>query len=144
MEKRKANIIFNKNGNGFITTKVTLPVPWIRSMNITEDNKEVEIIYENDSIILKKLTPEEDKSIILEKAENILNQLQNKSVSGNIRKTLKNKLNEILSEALNKGLDIEYFTIKYDFIKEINVYKTNLGNKQAVVVFEHNYKFKEN
>ena len=54
MEKRKANILFNKNGKGFLTTRITLPVPWIKDMGLSQDDREVIIEYDNDKITIKK------------------------------------------------------------------------------------------
>lgn len=51
---RKANIIFSKNGNGFTTTKITLPVPWVESLNLTPEDKEVIIELKNNEITIKK------------------------------------------------------------------------------------------
>lgn len=30
LDTRKANMIFNKNGNGFDTTRITIPVTWAK------------------------------------------------------------------------------------------------------------------
>ena len=54
MEKRKANILFNKNGKGFLTTRITLPVPWIKDMGLSQDDREVVIEYDDDKITIKK------------------------------------------------------------------------------------------
>ena len=54
MERRKANIMFNKNGKGYTTTRITLPVPWIKDMGLNETNKEVIIEYEDEKITIKK------------------------------------------------------------------------------------------
>ena len=54
MEKRKANVMFNKNGRGFTTTRITLPVPWIKDMGLNETDKEVIIEYEDEKITIKK------------------------------------------------------------------------------------------
>ena len=54
MERRKANIMFNKNGKGYTTTRITLPVPWIKEMGLNEFNKEVLIEYDNNKITIKK------------------------------------------------------------------------------------------
>ena len=54
MEKRKANIMFNKNGNGNLTTRISLPVPWIKEMELDENNREVVIEFENNEIKIKK------------------------------------------------------------------------------------------
>lgn len=54
MEERKANVIFAKNGNGYVTNRITLPVPWVKQLGITEEEREVKIILEDDKIIIEK------------------------------------------------------------------------------------------
>ena len=51
---RKANIIFGKNGNGFISTKITIPVPWTKELGFTENDKSAIIELKNNQIIIKK------------------------------------------------------------------------------------------
>lgn len=51
---RKANMIFNKNGNGFDTTKITIPVNWARQLGFTPDDKEGILLLEDNQIILRK------------------------------------------------------------------------------------------
>lgn len=51
---RKANVIFGKNGNGFVSTKISLPVPWIKKLGFTEDNKNAIISLKNNKIIIEK------------------------------------------------------------------------------------------
>ena len=41
-EKRNAKIIFHKAGNGK-SAKITVPIPWLRELEITEEKREVEI-----------------------------------------------------------------------------------------------------
>ncbi len=53
-EARKANIIFNKNGNGFLSTKITLPVPWIKELGFSENDKSAIIKIEKNKIIIEK------------------------------------------------------------------------------------------
>lgn len=53
-ESRNANIIFNKNGNGFLSTKIALPVPWIKELGFTENDKKALIKIENGKIIIEK------------------------------------------------------------------------------------------
>ncbi len=48
MEKRKANVIFHKAGNGK-SAKVTIPIPWLREMEITEEKREVELIFDKEN-----------------------------------------------------------------------------------------------
>nr|WP_207723594.1 MULTISPECIES: AbrB/MazE/SpoVT family DNA-binding domain-containing protein [Paeniclostridium] len=48
--------MFAKSGSGGKTTRLTLPMKWIKSMDITEDERSVEVIYDDEdkSIIIKK------------------------------------------------------------------------------------------
>lgn len=59
MEERKAKIIFNKSGGSSgknsITNRVTLPTTWIKEMGITLEDREVNLTYENDRIIIEKI-----------------------------------------------------------------------------------------
>lgn len=56
MEERKLNIIFNKSGSGSMNTKVSLPITWIKQMGITEKERKVVAIYneEKQEITIKK------------------------------------------------------------------------------------------
>lgn len=53
-EIRNANIIFNKNGNGFLSTKIALPVPWIKELGFSEKDKSAIITIEDNKIIIEK------------------------------------------------------------------------------------------
>lgn len=58
MEKREAKILWSKSGKGSDTTRITLPVSWIRKMGITTDLREVELFFDEDTkkiFIQKKL-----------------------------------------------------------------------------------------
>lgn len=61
--QRKINIIFGKNGNGYTTTKITLPVGWIRELGFTENDKSATIKIQGDTIEIKK-DEETDRYII--------------------------------------------------------------------------------
>ncbi|WP_294727065.1 hypothetical protein [uncultured Fusobacterium sp.] len=54
-EKREAKIIFHKAGNGK-SAKLTVPIPWLRELGISEEKREVEISIssEKQEIIIKK------------------------------------------------------------------------------------------
>ena len=54
MEERKANIQFAKTGSGSTTTRIILPVPWVKQLGLTQDDREVSIILLKDRIIIKK------------------------------------------------------------------------------------------
>jgi hypothetical protein len=48
MEKRDVKISFHKAGNG-LGTKLTLPMPWLRKMGVTNENRDVEIIFNEET-----------------------------------------------------------------------------------------------
>ena len=55
MDKRETKVLFSKAGNG-IGSKVTLPMPWLKKMDIVPENREIEMFFE-----------EEKKQIIIQK-----------------------------------------------------------------------------
>lgn len=48
-----SNIHFNRNGQGRMGTKITLPLSWIESMGFDENNKEACLIFDGNSISIK-------------------------------------------------------------------------------------------
>lgn len=58
MENRKAKILFNKSGGtakgNAITNRVTLPVPWVKELGITKEDREVTLTLKDESIIIEK------------------------------------------------------------------------------------------
>ncbi len=59
MEQRTLKITFNKSGgtaskNG-VTTRLTLPVSWIREMGLTADNREVTASFQDGVITIKPI-----------------------------------------------------------------------------------------
>lgn len=54
MEKRKLNISFTKSGQGNISTRLVIPVLWVRELGVTKDNREVFVYKSNDEIIIRK------------------------------------------------------------------------------------------
>jgi len=55
MEKRDSKVSFGKAGNG-IGSKVTLPMPWLKIMNVSPEDREIELFFD-----------EEKKQIIIQK-----------------------------------------------------------------------------
>ena len=55
MEKRDAKISFIKSGNG-MGAKIILSIPLLKKLGITPDDREVEVVYdeENGEITIKK------------------------------------------------------------------------------------------
>lgn len=54
MEKKFKNIMFSKSGAGSISPRITLPITWLRELNITEEERGVEVIFTGKEIIIKK------------------------------------------------------------------------------------------
>lgn len=57
-EERELKVTFNKSGgtssrNG-VTTRLTIPTSWVKSLGITEENREVIAKIEGDKIIIRK------------------------------------------------------------------------------------------
>ncbi|MDR2879074.1 MAG: AbrB/MazE/SpoVT family DNA-binding domain-containing protein [Fusobacteriales bacterium] len=55
MEKRDGRISFHKSGSGR-GAKVTIPIPWLRKMGITEEDREIIFTFD-----------EEEQKVIIEK-----------------------------------------------------------------------------
>jgi antitoxin component of MazEF toxin-antitoxin module len=50
----KALINFNKSGSGNKTARLIIPVALLELMKLTEDEREVNITYENGKLIIEK------------------------------------------------------------------------------------------
>lgn len=55
MDKRELNVSFAKAGNGK-NARVIIPIPWLRKLNITEEEKEIDLIFDEDNqqLIIRK------------------------------------------------------------------------------------------
>lgn len=55
MEKRDLNISFYKAG-GTLATRLNIPIPWIKKMGLTPEEKRIELIFdeEKEEIIIRK------------------------------------------------------------------------------------------
>lgn len=55
MEKREGKVTFSKSGNG-IGAKVALSIPLLKKFGITQETREIEIVYDekNQVILIKK------------------------------------------------------------------------------------------
>ena len=54
-ESRQLKVSFNRSGSGSISSSVRLPILWLKEMNISKEDREVEVIFNNGEIIIKKL-----------------------------------------------------------------------------------------
>ena len=50
----KGKVTFNKSGSGSKSGRVILPVAFLETLGITEDEREVEITFKNGKIIIEK------------------------------------------------------------------------------------------
>lgn len=53
-ESRNLKVIFGKNGTGKTSTRITLPLPWLRQMNINENDRQVNVSFDGKKIIIEK------------------------------------------------------------------------------------------
>ncbi|WP_435307338.1 hypothetical protein [Sebaldella termitidis] len=53
MEKRNVRVSFQKSGNGR-GARITLFMPWLRKMGVSEEEREVVITYDEKKITLEK------------------------------------------------------------------------------------------
>ena len=49
MEKKDLKISFNKNGNGSLTPKIALPKKWTDKMNITLEERDIEVYFNEET-----------------------------------------------------------------------------------------------
>ena len=56
MEERKMRVIFGQDGRGGVNSKVSIPITWLRKMEITPEERNVILQFdeENEQIIIKK------------------------------------------------------------------------------------------
>ncbi len=53
-DTRTLKVLFSKSGSGSTTTKITLPISWIKEMGINEENRDVEVSFDNGKIVIQK------------------------------------------------------------------------------------------
>lgn len=56
MEERILNISFAKTGNGYLTSRLAIPITDLRDMGITPEDRSIKYIYDKEKkqIIIKK------------------------------------------------------------------------------------------
>lgn len=56
----RRNIMINKvggtAGRDSVNYRVSLPAEWVKLLGVTQENRSVELVYENNTIIIKKAT----------------------------------------------------------------------------------------
>ena len=53
-EKRVVKVMFAKGGSGSLHTKLNVPITWIRAMGVSQENREVEILFDGEKITIQK------------------------------------------------------------------------------------------
>ena len=54
MVEKKLSICFSKNGNGYTTTKICIPYQWLKEMNVSKEDRQVKVTYNDKKIIIEK------------------------------------------------------------------------------------------
>lgn len=52
----KSKVTFNKSGSGSVSGRVTIPKEFLEIMKITKEDNNINITYEDNKIILEKLS----------------------------------------------------------------------------------------
>lgn len=59
METRKRRLMINKAGGtagkDSVNYRVSLPAPWVKSMGLNENDRELKLEFDGEKIIIKKL-----------------------------------------------------------------------------------------
>lgn len=51
---RRLNMMFNKNGTGNETTRISIPLPWARKLGFSADDRMALVTLKDDKIIIEK------------------------------------------------------------------------------------------
>ncbi len=56
MEEKKVKVILYKSGDGYITPRVPIPIKWFRKMNLSENELDVKVTFNEKTgeLIIKK------------------------------------------------------------------------------------------
>lgn len=54
IESRNKNISFNKSGSGSVSCRLILPMTFVKHLDITSENRDVLVEFENSTIKIKK------------------------------------------------------------------------------------------
>lgn len=55
MEVRKLKIMFQKGGSGSTTTRISIPLSWVREIGANEKEREVKVMFDGQKITIQKL-----------------------------------------------------------------------------------------
>ncbi|NMS89454.1 AbrB/MazE/SpoVT family DNA-binding domain-containing protein [Clostridioides difficile] len=54
MEQRELNISFHKSGNGYTTTRLSLPINWVKELGISQEERKVIVTLKDGKITIEK------------------------------------------------------------------------------------------
>ena len=56
MEKRRLKVLFGKSGSVSLSPKICLPIGWVKSLGVTQENRDVTVLYdeEKQEIVIRK------------------------------------------------------------------------------------------
>ena len=55
LSSRDINIIFGKNGKGFTSTRINLPLPWLKQLGFDEENRKAKITLHENKITIEPI-----------------------------------------------------------------------------------------
>lgn len=70
MEKRRLKMIFNKSKQGTLSPRITIPSSWTRELHINEDEREVNVYFINNQIIIAKEEVKMNKDLVMAEIKN--------------------------------------------------------------------------
>lgn len=127
VEIRTTKILFAKNGNGYTTTRITLPVPWVKEMGFNNADRTATLKFDGKKIIINK----EDfkmEEMIKELKEELLNKKMTLVEMDNTAQGITNCTEGIfdyLEDCLAQNSVAYYITEDKNIIVEFEVVKEN-------------------
>ena len=111
METRRLKVLFTKGGSGSTTTRLGLPSTWVREMGISENEREVEVMFDGEKITIQKLDCNRFYNGAVVDTENLKKVLADDNTTGGDMAT--DEINTIKSFAeYNSEEDMEYLLEK--------------------------------
>ena len=127
VEIRTTKILFAKNGNGYTTTRITLPVPWVKELGFNDADRTATLKFDGKKIIINK----EDfkmEEMIKELKEELLNKEMTLVEMDNTAQGITNCTEWIfdyLEDCLAQNSVAYYITEDKNIIVEFEVVKEN-------------------
>lgn len=110
METRRLKVLFTKGGSGSTTTRLGLPSTWVREMGISENEREVEVMFDGEKITIQKLDCNRFYNGAVVDMENLKNVLADDNTAGDMATDEINTINSFAE--YNSEEDMEYLLEK--------------------------------